>query len=214
MPSLFYLDANAVATQALAVAAPTRIDASGRVCEPAAGLSQPAAGLNRSPAGLSRSTAGLASGPASEAGFVASIVAISAAPLRLAVVAHADARVEVGARRVCGAEALEDRDRIFAAGRELLIGLDALPIQVPAPRDSVCGVCNRNAAESGSTWRACPRCGFRACEGCWTQFRGGVCLTAHCGQPAALERPLWSPVPTDFLDYSGDGAAWMEAQAR
>ena len=142
---------------------------------------------------------------------IASIVAFSTAPPRYAVVASADANVAIGSARVSGVVELADRDRVFVAGREILVSLDELPLPVDGPQGARCPVCDRTcvapAADAPSCrLRACPRCGARACEGCWSGFRGGVCITPHCEQPAALDRALWQPAPDDFLDFEADVA--------
>lgn len=142
---------------------------------------------------------------------VASIVAFSAVPPRYAVVASADASVAIGSTRVSGVFELSDRDRVFVAGREMLVSLDELPLPVDVPAGASCPVCDRSfdaaASEPPScSLRACPRCGARACEDCWGAFRGAVCLTSHCEQPASLDRALWRPEPDDFLDFEADVA--------
>jgi hypothetical protein len=166
----------AVTAQELSVDVPTRLDAFGRLSRP-----------NDSPP---------AANPA-----VASIVVLSAAPQQLSLVTHSNARVVVGARRVNGATLLADRDRIFIGARELVVGLDALPVRRESPHGSHCGVCDRGADESAGVEFACPRCGLRACERCWGEFRNEVCLTSLCSQPSAFDRLLWTPAPADFLDY-------------
>jgi hypothetical protein len=179
MPDLSYLFSNAVGRHVLSLDRPTRLDAHGAI--------------------------------ASGAPFAASIVPISRAPIRLALVAAADANVCVGARRVCGAALLAHGDHLFVEGRELLLSLDSLPLPVESPQDARCPVCDRTPAAPEGTGSAlqlaCPRCGARACAKCWSDFRGGVCLTPHCEQPAALERTLFRPAPTDFLDFAGDEPA-------
>ena len=142
---------------------------------------------------------------------IASIVAFSTAPPRYAVVASADANVAIGSARVSGVVELADRDRVFVAGREILVSLDELPLPVDGPEDARCPVCDRAcdaaAADVPSYWlRACPRRGARACEGCWPSFPGGKCLTPDCQQPAALDRALWRPAPDDFLEFEADVA--------
>ena len=142
---------------------------------------------------------------------IASIVAFSTAPPRYAVVASADANVAIGSARVSGVGELADRDRVFVAGREMLVSLDELPLPVDVPEGACCPVCDRScdtAAPDAPSCRlrACPRCGARACENCWTGFRGAVCITTHCEQPASLDRALWRPEPDDFLDLEADVA--------
>lgn len=165
-------NANPLATQELSVEGPTRIDAAGQLGS-GADVSQAAA----------------------------SIVTFSAAPLRLSLVTHSEARVVLGAQPVNGVALLVDRDRIFIGEREFLVGLDALPVQREAPKDSLCTVCKRKEKEFGGAEFACPRCGLRACEQCWRGFRNDVCMTALCDQPAALDRQLWTPSPTDFMEF-------------
>jgi hypothetical protein len=175
MSELFFLSSNAVRCHALPSHRPTRLDARGTI-----GSGVP---------------------------FAASLVPISLAPTRFALVAGAGAHVCVGARRVCGAAPLADGDHLFVEGREFLLSLDSPPLPVESPQDARCPVCDRvpgRAAPAGDARQlACPRCGARACVRCWSEFRGGVCLTPHCEQPAALERSLFRPAPTDFLDFAG-----------
>lgn len=176
MPSLFYLTSHSVACHALSSHRPTRLDRRGAIT--------------------------------SGAPFSASIVPISRAPTRFALVVGAGARVAVGARRVCSASPLADEDHLFVEGREFLVSLDSPPIPVECAPDARCPVCDRLPERAGPAGNArqlaCPRCGARACADCWRDFRGGVCLTPHCQQPAALERALFRPAPTDFLDFAGD----------
>jgi hypothetical protein len=136
----------------------------------------------------------------------ASIVPLSVSPVRFALIARADAGVAVGARCVGGVVELADRDRLFLDAREFLVSFDAIPVPVAALRGASCPVCDRAPTGTGrdALQHACPRCGARACEGCWRGFRGGRCITPHCGQPAALERELWCPERSDFLDFADD----------
>lgn len=174
MASLYFLHADAIECHELPSDRPTRFDASGAIL------------------------------PTSSALFDASIVPFSVTPVRFALVAGPRASVALGAWRESGVVELADRERLFVADREYLLSYDALPIRVdPADlsRGASCPVCDRTEpAGSASHQRACPRCGARACKNCWKGFRSGRCLTPHCQQPAALERELWSPSPTDFLD--------------
>ena len=179
MPSLFFFSRNAVRRETVSSDRPTRLDARGAIT--------------------------------SSAGFAASIVPISRAPIRFALVAGAAANVSVGARRVCTASPLADGEHLFVEGHEFLLSLDSPPLPVESPQDARCPVCDRTPGGAGpaggARQLACPRCGARACADCWREFRGGVCLTPHCEQPAALERPLFCPAPTDFLDFAGDQRA-------
>jgi hypothetical protein len=176
VPNLYFLSDDVIERHALLDGGPTRIDASGAI--------------------------------ASDGSFVASIVPFSTTPMRFALVANGDAVVAVGAQPVCGAVELADGDRVFVGGREFLTSFDTLPLPVGAPRGARCPVCDRASEtaspDAGALLLACPRCGARACAGCWRGFRGGVCLTPHCGHPAALERPLWSPDHSDFIDFMAD----------
>ena len=180
MPSLSYLCSNSLRCRTLPLDRATRLDARGAITS-----------------------------SAPSAGFAASIVPISRAPIRFALVAGAGAHVAVGARRVCSVSPLADGDRLFVERREFLLSLDSLPLPVESPQDARCPVCEEAPRSEGPTGGAnqlaCPRCGARACAECWSGFRGGVCLTPHCEQPAALERALFRPAPTDFLDFAGDG---------
>jgi hypothetical protein len=177
MPDLFYLCSNALERHSLSLFRATRLGAQGVITS-----------------------------DAPSTGFAASIVPISSVPLRFALVAGAGASVAVGARRVCGASPLADGDRLFVERHEFLLSLDSLPLPVESPQDARCPVCERIPVETGpagdARQLACPRCGARACADCWCDFRGGVCLTPHCEQPAALERALFRPAPTDFLDLA------------
>ncbi len=176
MADLFFLRSDGIGWHALPCDRPTRLAASGAIVEDSA--------------------------------IVASIVPLGATPVRFALVARADAGVAVGARCVGGVVELADRDRLFVDAREFLVSFDAIPIPVAAPRGASCPVCDRAPTGTGTQrdalLRACPRCGARACEICWRGFRGGLCLTPHCGQPAALERELWCPARSDFLDFADD----------
>lgn len=176
MPSLFFLLLDSVSCHALSSDRPTRIDERGAIV--------------------------------SNAPFAASVVPISSAPIRFAVVAGAGVHVAVGARRVCAVSPLADGDHLFVEQREFLLSLDSPPLPVESPADTRCPVCDRlpeSAEPAGGAFQfACPRCGARACANCWNSFQGGRCLTPHCQQPAALERALFRPAPTDFLDFAGD----------
>ncbi len=175
MPSLFFLTSDSISCHALSSDRPTRIDERGAVTSGAA--------------------------------FAASIVPTSKAPIHFALVAGEGAHVCVGARRVCTASPLADGDHLFIERHEFLLSLDSPPLPVESPQDARCPVCDRVTGSAGPTGGAgqlaCPRCGARACADCWRGLRGGVCLTPHCEQPAALERALFRPEPTDFLDFAG-----------
>jgi hypothetical protein len=167
------------------------------------------AGIGCHPLSFDRPTRLAASGAVVEdSAFAASIVPLSVTPVRFALVARADAGVAVGARCVGGVVELADRDRLFVDAREFLVSFDAIPVPVAALRGASCPVCDRTPTQTGTQrdalQRACPRCGARACESCWRGFRGGRCLTPLCGQPAALERELWCPARSDFLDFEDD----------
>jgi hypothetical protein len=179
MPSLFYLCSNGLRRHSVSSDRTTRLDARGAIT--------------------------------SSGGFAASIVPISRAPIRFALVAGAGANVAVGARRVCSASPLAHGDHLFVERCEFLLSLDSPPLPIESHQDARCPVCARTPGGAGPAGAArqlaCPRCGARACADCWRGFRGGVCLTPHCEQPAALERPLFRPAPTDFLDFAGDEPA-------
>jgi hypothetical protein len=182
MAALFYLSFDAIRSHSLRSDRATRLDASGVVT--------------------------------SSASFAASIVPTSQAPMRYALVAGAGANVCVGAQRVCGAAPLAHGDHVFVEEREFVVSLDSPPLPVESPRDAGCPVCDRAPDASNpsadSIQLACPRCGARACAACWQDFQGGVCLTPQCDQPAALERPLFCPEPTDFLDFAGGDPMSLE----
>ena len=178
MADLFFLRSDGIGCHVLPCDRPTRLAASGDIVE--------------------------------DSGFVASIVPLSATPVRFALIARASAGVAVGARCVGGVVELADRDRLFVDAREFLVSFDAIPTPVAAPWGASCPVCDRVPTATGTgrdaLQRACPRCGTRACESCWRGFRGGLCLTPRCGQPAALERELWCPARSDFLDFADDSS--------
>jgi hypothetical protein len=127
---------------------------------------------------------------------------------RLVVVAAPGERVSVGSRRVVGAAELRHRDHLFVGdGVEGIVSLDALPARIAQPPDAACPVCLELFDARERAARRCPRCGSVACEACWRSSATGECAVPDCGQPAAFDRPLWSPQPADFVLGCGEEEA-------
>jgi hypothetical protein len=123
-----------------------------------------------------------------------SFVALS--PSRVALVVREGRRVLVGGRVVPEVTELAHGDHVLHGDLELILSTDARPAPAQAPPGSRCAAC----LEERPALLACPRCAALACEACWRAAPRGVCFTAACAQPAALDRPLWTPSPGDFLD--------------
>jgi hypothetical protein len=176
MPQLFLLAGDRIEARGCTRLAPTRLDGRGEI---ATSLSSP---------------------------WSVSIVPFETglrAPRRYAIVVPPGARVLVGARRVDeGVSEIVHGDHLFFGQVEAIFSLDAVP--APAPDhavDAPCPICReRLGVGERHTLLACPRCASRACNQCWATFPRGVCLTPGCGQPARLDRPLWEPDVTDFID--------------
>jgi hypothetical protein len=127
-----------------------------------------------------------------------SFVALS--PSRVALVVRKGKRVLVGGRVVPEVMELTHGDHVLCGELELIVATDARPAPAPAPPGARCVAC----CEERPALLACPRCAALACEACWRAAPRGVCFSAACGQPAALDRPLWTPSPADFLDGAGE----------
>jgi hypothetical protein len=90
--------------------------------------------------------------------------------------------------------------------------MDALPAVVTADPPASCPLC-LEVLGAATAVRECPRCGLRACPGCWSRFAQGRCTTVGCGQPAALERPLWTPRVDEFVTATASAPATATVSA-
>jgi hypothetical protein len=140
-----------------------------------------------------------------ESGWRAAVVPFAAAagaPRRWALVAAPGADAVVGGRVLReGVVELHDREHFLLAGCEGVLSTDAVPEPVPATEaPAVCPVCFEALKEERRLYR-CGRCGAQACTTCWAVAPRGTCLTAQCGQPAALARELWAPAPAEFVSW-------------
>jgi hypothetical protein len=145
-----------------------------------------------------------AAGRAVETGWAVAVVPFAVAPRaprRHALLAAPGADVVVdGWPLRDGVAELRDGDRFLLGPLEALLSTDALPEPVSAAApDAPCPVCCEALAADGRTLFRCGRCGIQACARCWRLAPRGVCLTPGCGQPAALDRPLFEPVLADFV---------------
>jgi hypothetical protein len=121
---------------------------------------------------------------------------VALARSRVALVVRPGRRVLVGGRVVPEVMELAHGDHVLCGELELIVATDARPALAEAPPGSRCVAC----LEGRPALLACPRCAALACEACWRAAPRGVCFTAACAQPAALDRPLWTPSPAEFLD--------------
>lgn len=155
--------------------------------------------------------------PVDDATWVASLVTYAPsarAPERHALIARPGACVTLGPDRLAaGVADVGDGDHVFVGGAEAILDGDALPAPVEGDgADEPCpACCTRPGGDGRPQLLACPVCGGRACDACWSSAPGGTCLTTGCTQPAARDRALAAPRPGDFASWPGDDGAGVEA---
>jgi hypothetical protein len=116
-------------------------------------------------------------------------------PNRVALVVRPPGRALVGGRIVPEVIEVTHGDHVLCGELELIVATDARPAPVETPPGSRCVAC----CEERPALLACPRCAALACAACWRAAPRGVCFSTACGQPAALDLPLWTPSPADFV---------------
>jgi len=142
--------------------------------------------------------------------WVASLVTFapsSRAPEHHALITRPGTTVTLGPDRlVAGIAAVAHSDHVFFGSAEAILDGDAVPRTIDdGTADEPCPVCRLcRGSEGRAALLACPRCGARACDVCWSSAPGGRCLTAGCEQPAARDRPLTEPLRSDFCTWLDD----------
>ena len=139
--------------------------------------------------------------------WVISFTPFSSAPRgerRVALVVRMDWGVTVGARRARGVTELRDGEHVFLDDAEFIFSADSRPVLFDDEPGTSCPVC-LNPLGDGKREKllACPRCTASACDVCWSEAPGGVCITPGCDQPASLDRELWRPSSPTFHQLHG-----------
>jgi hypothetical protein len=143
--------------------------------------------------------------PVSDGSWIAALVTFApnaCAAERHALVVRPHAVVAVGRHRVdAGVVEIIDGRHVFLPAAELILVGDDVP-QPIADELAPCAVClGAIGVEGRGALLRCPRCGARACDVCWSSAPGGRCLTPGCEQPAARDRRLAEPRPSDFCAW-------------
>jgi hypothetical protein len=121
---------------------------------------------------------------------------------RVALLVRPPGRALVGGRLVPEVMEITHGDHVLCGELELIVATDARPEPAEAPPGSRCVAC----CEERPALLACPRCAALACKECWRAAPRGTCFSAACAQPAALDAPLWTPGPADFVAGGEDPA--------